>query len=904
MVVNVLSLYKSVAFFVTVHAISIILATETYGQYRILGSVHDSTGHSVTEASVSIIDRKTESAFVFSSTDSKGNFSFELADSIDEKTLAIRVNAVGYEKFVIPVENRKNAIDCIVRLAVARLPDVTVVANGNGVRIKGDTLSYTASAFAGKNDRVLNDVLKNIPGIEISENNVIKYLGKPINHLYIDGDDMFDAKYQVATTAIPWNIVDRIEVIPDNQHIKMLNGILPAYSPGINVTIKDQNKLNMVNSADLAAGQPNLLRAEVNNLAFKPRLKFVNLLKYNNTGTDITRSLGILDESDFIPSPENQGILSILTPPSGNTPGIEKSRFFNNYSTLFGINDFLKTKKEISWKLNAHFVFEKQNQSLTSLTEYILPFDTVSYSQQQSIHAERMLFRVSVTTSVNTKQRYLTNVFSIDENRVSGSSGINTGFSNIGQVITSNPQRYSNSFTSILLLRNKRFFEISSLVSYEKKPQSLLVTPGVQKEILTNNTDYMSSTQLIEIPVFFTNTYVSYKANSSLFFQSYKAGLTTQNADLNSTIFVDPVTGTIQPPDSVFTNHLSWQKNKVYLESNFIIRSKKMVINLTVPVSHNFIHAINRPETPKNNLSKTIIVPDVRIEYKLGQENLIHAGYRYNTLFSGMNELYQGTIMKDFQTFNSNDLPIQQTYLRTANLGMDLKKPLKLWAANFSYFYSERTSEFIRSTILRDKVITGIAIPLKNTIYWSTLSVNASKNLPEIHSKLSVGYAYQYTRSFELQNNFLFPINTTMHYLSADISIQPLTIVTLNISHKTSWILNGQFEQNRNDTKKQTITQSSNSLDCILFPVKNLTIRLNAEQTSLRRTDRLSAQIVFVDASLRYVLPKQNITLECSAKNISNQENYTNLYSSGNVFSLNNYVLRPRMILIGASVTL
>lgn len=902
---NLFRLTKFTVVYLIIMSIALLYPSGSFAQYRITGSVRDSSGRAVNGASVSIIEHKTESALFFSKTDINGNFSFWLSDSLDEKKLSLRIVSIGYEKAIIPITDRVKSITCIITTSSIKLPNVTVVSSDYAVKIKSDTLSYTATSFSSKSDRVLNDVIKRIPGIEIGENNIIKYMGVPINHLYIDGDDMFDTKYQQATTSIPWNIVNRIEIIPDNQHVKMLNGIIPSYAPGINITIKDQNKINIINSVELSAGEPSILKTEINNLSFKPRLKFVNLFKYDNSGIDITKAAGIQDGGgDFVPSPENHGISLLLTPPTGNTPELEKKRYFNNYSTLATINDFIKTKREVSWKLNAHFILEDQNQITNSFTNYILPFDTVSYTQFQKIHVDRSLFRASATVSINTKQRYLTNISTIDANKVSGMNDINTGYSDVQTLTISNPIKLSNTFTSIHLLRNKKFFELFSLISYERKPQSLLVVPGTQKQILTRNTDYLSSKQSVTIPAFFTNTYISYKTNFDAIFQTYKVGYIVQNADLNSFIYVDPLAGTIQPSDSLFTNELVWQKNKIYLESNFIIRKKNMVINLTIPVSYNLIKYKNHIDFDQTKWTKFMIVPDMRLEYKLGKDHLIHAGYRYNTSFSGMNELYSGIVMKDFQTFTSNNVPMQESHTRSANLGIDLKKPLKLWYVNFSYFYSERSAQFIRSTILLNKLTTSVAIPFKNNSYWSSLSLNISKNIPELKTQLSGGYSYQHTRSFELQNNFLFPINTSTHYLSTYITIKPVNIISLSLSSKTRWIRIRQFGETGQVTTTQTLIQSYNSVDCHFFPKSNITFSITGDQVHLTRSGQKIMKIVFVDASLRYTLSKRNVTLELSARNISNQNVYTDIYSSGNISAATKYELRPRMIFCSASFAL
>lgn len=54
-----------------------------------------------------------------------------------------------------------------------KLPEVTVRLKP--VEQVGDTIKYNVSAFQGKDDHYLEDVLKKMPGIQVSSNGTILY---------------------------------------------------------------------------------------------------------------------------------------------------------------------------------------------------------------------------------------------------------------------------------------------------------------------------------------------------------------------------------------------------------------------------------------------------------------------------------------------------------------------------------------------------------------------------------------------------------------------------------------------------------------------------------------------------------------------------------------------------------
>jgi hypothetical protein len=60
------------------------------------------------------------------------------------------------------------------------------------VTMKGDTLVYDADSFNTGTERKLEDVLENLPGVEINEDGQIEVEGKVVNKLMVNGKDFFD----------------------------------------------------------------------------------------------------------------------------------------------------------------------------------------------------------------------------------------------------------------------------------------------------------------------------------------------------------------------------------------------------------------------------------------------------------------------------------------------------------------------------------------------------------------------------------------------------------------------------------------------------------------------------------------------------------------------------------------
>ena len=60
-----------------------------------------------------------------------------------------------------------------------------VVVKSDAIWNRNDTLVYSVEAFRNTGDRSIGDLLRRLPGVEVSESGGIKYQGESINRFYI-----------------------------------------------------------------------------------------------------------------------------------------------------------------------------------------------------------------------------------------------------------------------------------------------------------------------------------------------------------------------------------------------------------------------------------------------------------------------------------------------------------------------------------------------------------------------------------------------------------------------------------------------------------------------------------------------------------------------------------------------
>src|SRR5690606_37897919 len=162
----------------------------------IFGSVNAGDGSPISHASVTVSNVRGR-IVAFKGSDASGRFHITLPVDLSD-SLRLQVNHLGYAKVDLPLAKGRRRYDITLTEEAIDLSEVAVRSRPR-IDSRGDTLSYDVGSFAKAEDRSIGDVLRRMPGMEVSENGQIKYNGQHISNFYIDGDDLLNDKYSIGT---------------------------------------------------------------------------------------------------------------------------------------------------------------------------------------------------------------------------------------------------------------------------------------------------------------------------------------------------------------------------------------------------------------------------------------------------------------------------------------------------------------------------------------------------------------------------------------------------------------------------------------------------------------------------------------------------------------------------------
>ncbi len=171
------------------------------------------TNEPIPFASAYVIPSRDTTISNFTLSDAEGKVNLE---EVPYGSYSFHIEMLGYRPFVKEQYFRETVVDLgTVKLQVDDkfLKAAVITDVGNPIVVKQDTVEFTASSFQiGTND-MLKDLLKRMPGMEITEEGKVKFNGEEIDKLTVGGRTFFFDDQSTALNNLPASIVDKVRVI-------------------------------------------------------------------------------------------------------------------------------------------------------------------------------------------------------------------------------------------------------------------------------------------------------------------------------------------------------------------------------------------------------------------------------------------------------------------------------------------------------------------------------------------------------------------------------------------------------------------------------------------------------------------------------------------------------------------
>ena len=171
------------------------------------------TNEPISFASAYVIPVKDTTISNFTLSDAEGKVKLE---EVPYGNYSFHIEMMGYRPFVKEQYFRDRIVEMgTIKLQVddKYLKAAVVTDVGNPIVVKQDTVEFNASSFQVGTNAMLKDLLKRMPGMEVTDDGKVKFNGEEIDKLTVGGRTFFFGDQSTALNNLPASIVDKVRVI-------------------------------------------------------------------------------------------------------------------------------------------------------------------------------------------------------------------------------------------------------------------------------------------------------------------------------------------------------------------------------------------------------------------------------------------------------------------------------------------------------------------------------------------------------------------------------------------------------------------------------------------------------------------------------------------------------------------
>lgn len=836
---------------------------------------------------VSVCMLTKDSAVIdYTYTNEKGYF--ELA-KIAGTGYALSFSCMGFKKVIIPLLDFVNASNLFLEEDVFKLQEVKI--SSNRIRQRKDTLIYSVSGFKMPQDRNIEDVLKKIPGIEVTQSGQIKFQDRPISNFYIDGMNLLDSKYALASKNIPASMVKEIQVLQSHQPIVALRDKSFSDNAALNLTLEDNAKNHFIGMADLGLGinqQSDLLwDNRLMGMLFGKKMQNLTMYKNNNIGEDISHEINALTANalEGVQQIDSEDDFFYTQPKSPKN--IDRSRYLSNDAHLVSMNHLYKPQKSTDLRLQITALHDKQSASQKTETEYYYPSQTLIISEQENFRGQENRLEAEMSFIQNDSNVYL-------KNTLRGMMGLHKN--ELSLVVNGSPTNINNHPKRKLIQNNfhiiknynKHSISLYSNNSYLELPQYMTVTPGLFEDLLTGGQKYDYLQQDALLRTFKSDSYTYFQHMIGRVYLKYKAGVIYENRYLQSMLYADAQ----QIGNNDYSNKIRLETIEAYIEPSLNLKTEYWNLLFRIPLTyHNSQVKSHLPQTERQTKHCIFPTPSLNIKYNLNAYWTVSGMSTLYFIKPDIKYLYAGYLFNTYRT--AQKFTQNLTYDKNCYnlLRVRYNNPLNGLFISLSGFFSQTWQENIYVYDNQESFLSSCHstfYPNTKKFYGGSIRISKAAGWNKLFAALSASYNRQDDNIF-LEDE-LIDSHLSIASIAADISLQPSQFINLSVKSKAMQI------QSEIKLDKQAATKAwsyEHSLDINLIYSSKWRAKVGNFLTHDSQNKRLT---YFSDVSVTYT--KNRWLFELEAHNLFNHNQLNNIYLTDWTRQKSAYSLRPREFLL------
>ena len=264
----------------------LLMAIASFAQQRLIsGQITDrDTKEAIEQVTVQLL--KSDSTYVAGAISNEHGL-FHVTAPANGKYL-LKISSVGYKSTVKRIQisdNKDLAMGKIVLGAEAiMLKGAVVTAMAQKVTLKEDTFVYNSSAYRTPEGSVVEELVKRLPGAEVSDDGTIKINGKEVKKILVDGKEFMTGDTKTALKNLPTSIIEKIKAYDEKSDLSKVTGIDDGEEQTVlDFGVKKGMNKGLISNIDLGVGNKSRYNMRGMGGYFSDNNRFMLFANANNT---------------------------------------------------------------------------------------------------------------------------------------------------------------------------------------------------------------------------------------------------------------------------------------------------------------------------------------------------------------------------------------------------------------------------------------------------------------------------------------------------------------------------------------------------------------------------------------------------------------------------------------------
>lgn len=860
-----------------------------YGQNTFYGTVKDENKQPVISASV-ILKDSLGKIVDYTFTDDTGKYNLKT-----DKTgkLILSISSMGFEKTEIEVvsdtSQKQTKIDIELFSKSVELEEI-VINSVRPITVDGDKVIFDAQSFSQGNEEVVEDLLKKIPGLNVTSDGTIKVGNQEVEKVMINNDDMFDKGYKILTKNMPVNPIDKIELLQNYSNNKHLKGIENNNKVALNLTLKEDYERQWFGNVQLGYGLASENRYEVksNLMNFGNKSKYYFLTNMNNIGYDAVGDIDNLIRPNRQDELGDNQSANTLLGFGEDLPNLKTKRVNFNNAEMLSLNSIFTLSDKVKLKLLG-FLNTDENDFFRNSFQSFSVGNTSFENTEDFIGRKKQITgfgKIDLTYDIS-KNKTFEYTGKFNKTDIKNRSNLIFNDELLNERLQSNNQLFDQKIAFTNKLKENKVLLLTGRYINEKTPQNYAVNQFLFSDLFSENANNTAQYSQNKMQFAGFEAHLMDKKEKGDLLE-LKLGTQFRNDNLNSIFQLKNDQIIISEPDN-YQNNLEYSTNDLYFSAKYRFRFDKLSL-LTQADFHQLFNRLDNESETKNQ-SPFFINPKIGLDWKINDKNKILTSYSYNTTNAKILDVYSNYVQTGFRSFLKGTNDFNQLNASNFLLNYTLGNWGDKFFANTFVMYSKNYDFFSTNSLISQNFTQAERIVIKDRDFLA-ISSSIDRYFKPIKSNLKLTLGLSQINFKNIVNNSdLREVKNNGYEYGFELRSAFRGIFNYHLGSK--W--------NYNQVKtivSNSFTDNMTFLD-LSFRINNkFNIQTQTERYYFGSLDKNNNTYYFMDLDAKYVIKQNKLTLSLSGNNLFNTKTFRNYSITDISISKTEYRLIPRYILL------